>query len=284
MNEPLFDGLTVVGAFLAIAAVLTLRPADPPPTNVDRVKQRHIIGLVLLALTVGALLLRWIDSATAFSAENRLGSFRHGLLMAVCGLGVAAAILSVTATTLAARVKSFLAVALCGAISLMLAAAWEWALLWTALLAFGAWAMMKLSACEANVAGLDGDAPRESGLIMLAAVSLLVLLLGTWQHVVEHESQRQTRSQRYSAWPRATALANAWERSGWVVKADDDDSKQPDRASAELVSQVAAREQRIAWGLAAMMLVVAGVAWRQAVPWPSREPSVESFVEVPHGS
>lgn len=284
MDEPLFDGLTAVGAFLAIVAVLTLRSVDEPPANSNRAKQRHVVGLVLLALSVGALLFRWIDSATEVSAETQLGSVRQGLLTAVCGFGVAAAILSVTAVSLAARVKSFLAVAMCGTIALMLAAAWEWALLWTALLAFGAWAMMKLSRRETNVTGLDGDAPRESSLIMLGAVSLLVLLLGTWQHVVEYESQRQTRSQRYSAWPRATALANAWERSGWVVKADENDSKKSDLASAELVSQVALREQRIAWGLGAMMLVVAGVAWRQLSLLPSTEPSVESLEEVPHGS
>ena len=284
MDEPLFDGLTAVGVFLTIAAVLTLRPVDPLIANVDRAKQRHAIGLALLVLSVGALLYRWIATMKALPIEVRPGSARQGLLTAVCGFGVAAAILSVTAATVADRVKSFLAVASCGAIALMLAAAWEWALLWIALLAFGSWAVMWLSQRSADDAGLGGAAPREPGLIMLGSAALLVLLLGTWQHVVEHESQRQTRSKRYSAWPRATALANAWERSGWVVKADDNDSKKPDRVSAELVSRVVAREQRIAWGLGAMMLVVAGVAWRQSSPPRSAEPLVDSLEEVPFGN
>lgn len=286
MNEPLFDGLTAVSAFLAISAVLTLRPADPPPINLDRIKQRQVIGLVLLVLSIGALLYRWIDSVTAFPAELRLSLVRQALLTAVCGFGIAAAILSVTATTVAARVKSFLAVAACGVIALVLAAAWEWALLWIALLAFGVWAVVRISrrAAIADDAVSDNDPRRELGLIMFAAASVLVVLLGTWQHVVKNESQRQTRSTRYSAWPRATALANAWERSGWVVKADENDSKKLDLASAELVSVLAAREQRIACGLGAMLLVVAGVAWRQSSQSHSKEPMNDVSEAVCHGS
>lgn len=279
MNEPLFDRLTAVSAFFAVAAVLLLRPADPPPANVDRIKQRHVVGLVLLALSVGSLLYRWIGSVVTLPTDMRLGTFRDALLAATCGFGIAAAILSVTATELADRVKSFLAVAASGAIALMVAAAWEWALLWISLLAFGCWAVMRITQRIAQTEqatdetiGLLDEAPRESGLIMLASASVLVLLLGTWQHVVKNESQRNTRSQRYSAWPRATALANAWERSGWVVKSDENNPKNPDRASAELVTTMAAREQHIAWGLGAMLLVVAGVAWRQSKAEPQEHP------------
>ena len=276
MNEPLFDSLTAVSAFFAIAAVLTLQPADPPPTNVDRIKQRHIVGLALLALSVGALLYRWIGTVVTVPTGMRLGIIREALLTATCGFGIAAAILSVTAMALADRVKSFLAVAACGAIALMIAAAWDWALLWISLLAFGCWAVLRITqriakTAESTIEMLD-EAPRESGLIMLAAASVLVLLLGTWQHVVKNESQRNTRSQRYSAWPRATALANAWERSGWVVKSDENNPKNPDRASSELVTTLASREQHIAWGLATMMLVVAGVAWRQSKDLPKEQP------------
>lgn len=276
MNEPLFDSLTAVSAFLAVAAVLTLRPADPPPTNVDRIKQRHIAGLALLVLSVGALLYRWIGSVVTVPTDMRLGIVREALLTATCGFGIAAAILSVTATALADRVKSFLAVAACGAIALMIGVAWEWALLWVSLLAFGCWAVLRITQRIAKTAEstieMPDDAPREPGLIMFAAASVLVLLLGTWQHVVKNESQRNTRSQRYSAWPRATALANAWERSGWVVKSDENNPKKLDRASAELVTRLAAREQHIAWGLATMMLVVAGVAWRQSKDLPKEQP------------
>ena len=276
MNEPLFDSLTAVSAFFAIAAVLTLRPADPPPTNVDRIKQRHIVGLALLVMSVGALLYRWIGSVVTLPTGLRLGIVREALLTATCGFGIAAAILSVTATALADRVKSFLAVAACGAIALMIGVAWEWALLWVSLLAFGCWAVLRITQRIAKTAEstieMPDDAPREPGLIMFAAASVLVLLLGTWQHVVKNESQRNTRSQRYSAWPRATALANAWERSGWVVKSDENNPKNPDRASAELVTTMAAREQHIAWGLGAMLLVVAGVAWRQSKAEPQEHP------------
>lgn len=268
MNEPLFDGLTAVSAFLAIAGVLTLRPTDPPPLNVDRIKQRQILSVLLLTLSVGALLYRWIGSVVTVPTESRLGIFRDAGLAMACGFGFVAAILSVTATDLADRVKSFLVVAACGAIVLIIAAAWEWALLWISLLAFGCWSLIRITQPVANttVATVESteEAPREPGFIMLAATSILVLLLGTWQHVVTNESQRNTRSQRYSAWPRATALADAWERSGWVLKSDKNNRNQPDRASVELVSKLASREQRIALGLGAMLLVVAGTAWRQA--------------------
>jgi len=294
MNEPLFDSLTAVSAFFAIAAVLTLRPADPPPTNVDRIKQRHVVGLVLLVLSVAALLFRWIDCLMTVPVELRSGAYgrvktgtdypillnfetiKHALLTIICGFGIVAAILSVTVVTVADRVKSFLAVAACGTIALMIAAAWEWALLWITLLAFGCWAVLRITQRIAKTAEstieMPDEAPREPGLIMLAAASVLVLLLGTWQHVVKNESQRNTRSQRYSAWPRATALANAWERSGWVVKSDENNPKKPDRASSELVTTLASREQHIAWGLATMMLVVAGVAWRQSKDLPKEQP------------
>lgn len=277
MNEPLFDSLTAVSAFFAIAAVWTLKPADPPPANAECSNQRHAIGLSLLALSVGALLYRWIDSVMAFPVADRLSWVRQAFLTAVCGFGIAAAIMSVTATTLTARFKSFLAVAASGAIALMIAAAWEWVLLWIALLAFGCWLAIRATqndadSAEGRVDSFD-ETPRESGLIMLAATAVLVLLFGTWQHVVEHESQRHTRSTRYSAWPRATALANAWERSGWVVKKDETNPQKSDPLSAELVTTLATREQHIAWGLGAMLLVVAGVAWRQ---------SMDSSKEVSH--
>ncbi len=277
MNEPLFDSLTAVSALFAMAAVWTLKPADPPPANAERIKQRHAIGQSLLALSVGALLYRWIDSVMALSVADRLGSVRQAFLTAVCGFGIAAAILSVTATTVTARVKSFLAVAVSGAIALIIAAAWEWVLLWIALLAFGCWIALRATQKNAESAEDRDDSvdetPRESSLIMFAATSMLVLLLGTWQHVVEHESQRHTRSTRYSAWPRATALANAWERSGWVVKKDETNLQKSDPLSAELVTTLATREQHIAWGLGAMLLVVTGVAWRQ---------SMDSSKEVSH--
>jgi hypothetical protein len=211
-------------------------------------------------------------------------------------------------------------------IALLLAAAWEWALLWIALLAFGCWAVMRVTQRAADVgsdnsgeinsaqeivgqesagqeavgpesavkvaagfaefnaaigAATEHETPRESGLIMLAAAALLVILLGTWQHVVEHEGQRLTRSTRYSAWPRATALANAWERSGWVVKRDEHSPQQFDRASVELMARTASREQNIAWGLGVMLLVVAGVAWRQSN---DRVDASENSQEVSHGN
>ncbi len=292
MDEPLIDWVTVVAAFLGVAAVLTLRVDESVKTNADRVRQQHCVGLLLLTLCVGALMSRWVESLMALPLAMRPPVGRQVILAAVCGFGIAAAILSVTASTVAARMKSFLAVVANVVLALIVAAAWKWAALLIALLASGAYAAVvsyrrinrragevklitssnqrerplcdRTYQADAFRPPTDDTVPREPALVLITAVGLLLLLLGTWQHVVSREGQRTTRSQRYSAWPRVTALKDAWERTGWVAKADEKNSTQTNAESVQRVTVVAAREQRIAWGLGALLLVVAGVAWRQA--------------------
>ncbi len=102
------------------------------------------------------------------------------------------------------------------------------------------------------------DRHHEPALVLFASSALLLLLLGTWQHVVEHETQRKTRSPRYSAWPRATALRDAWERTGWTAKLQpSDDERLPDAPS---------REQHVALGLGALLLLFVTAARYQPEP------------------
>lgn len=255
MGEPLFDGVSAAIVLFGLIAVVVLRAAAVDVANIERTPRFNLAGHVLLGIAVSLLLFRWIDAVTDLPMEARPNFWRSGSLSTACGIGLVAAIKAVIAGTLARRVQYFVIAAVSAVISLAIASAWDWALLALAML-FSGIGVAQWFATRTRIADRtldDVESPREPGLVLGVSAMLLLLLLGTWQHVIANEAQRKTRSSRYSAWPRATALRNAWERTNWSAKTDDDQSTQH-------VEDVAAREQRIALGLGSLLLVVAAAA------------------------
>lgn len=265
MGEPLFDGVSAAIVFFGSVAVIVLRSAVVDAENVERTRRLNLVGNVLLGIAISLLLYRWIDVVTLLPADARPNVWLSGGLSMACGIGLVAAVKAVIAESIARRVQYFVIAAASGVSSLFIASAWDWALLLLALLSSGI-ALARWRSTRTRIANPsldDPESPREPALVMTVSALLLLLLLGTWQHVIANEAQRKTRSSRYSAWPRATALRNAWEWTGWTAKPDDDNS-------AKHVADVAAREQRTALGLGSLLLVVAAAAGCRT----SREPTI----------
>lgn len=258
MGEPLFDGITAAVVSLGVASVFALRSAAADATDVRRAFRLGVAGHLLLGIAASLLLYRWIDGVMDLPTESRPNFWRSGGLVFACGLGLVAAVKAVIGPTLVGRTIYFAAVVGFAESALLLAAEWRWALLLQVLL-FGVIALAKwfLPRVIHDHKDAERDGRREPVLVVLVSSALLLLFLGTWQHVIEHETQRTTRSTRYSAWPRATALKDAWERTGWVARPDDD-------TSAARVADLASREQRIALGVGTLLLVVVTASLRRA--------------------
>ncbi len=265
MGEPLFDGVSAAIVLFGCIAVIVLRLSGVDAENVERTRRLNLVGNVLLGIAVSLLLYRWIDAVTLLPADARPSFWRSGSLSTACGIGLVAAVNAVIAASTARRVRYFLTAAISGVISLAIASTWDWALLLLALLSSGIALAQWSSICTrvAYPSPDDAESPREPAIVLTVSALLLLLLLGTWQHVIANEAQRKTRSSRYSAWPRATALRNAWERTGWSANPDDN-------KSAKQVADVASREQRIALGLGSLLLVVAATACCRT----NREPTI----------
>ena len=262
MGEPLFDEISAAIVASGAVAIWLLRWADAETTNADRARRLSAIGHLWLGVAVSLLLYRWIDAVTSLSSDSRPNLWSSGTLTVMCGIGLVAAVKAVIGEAHTHRVLHFAIATACGAVALCIAAAWEWALLVLALLTTGLAVTMWISKRTASNAILDDEAvdqPREPVLVFCISAALLLLLLATWQHVVENEAQRKTRSPRYSAWPRSTALRDAWERTDWTAKQGAADSS-------TRVSQSASHEQHVALGLGVLLLVVAISAWHKSHP------------------
>jgi lysylphosphatidylglycerol synthetase-like protein (DUF2156 family) len=262
MGESLYDEISAAIIGSGTVVVWLLRAAGTENVNFARARRLSAIGHLWLGLAVNLLLYRWVDAVTSLPSAARPNLWRSGALIALCGIGLVAAVKTSVGGARPQRVWHFAIAAVCGAAALGIAAAWKWALLvivlLTSSLALATW----LSKRAANVAISEDEAadqPREPVPVFCVSAALLLLLLGAWQHVVENETQRKTRSPRYSAWPRPTALRDAWERTDWTAKQGDADSS-------VRVTQAAAREQHVAWGLGAVLLVVATAAWHKSNP------------------
>lgn len=262
MGEPLFDGISAAIVGSGAASVWMLRLVGAETANHDRARRLSLVGHLCLALAVGLLLYRWIEAVTSLPWESRPNAWSSGALAVTCGIGLVAAVKAVIGSLPAHRVWYFATTSVCGAAALIIGAAWDWALLVLALLSSGLALTMWISKRTAD-SSLPNDEsvtqPREPVLVCMVSAALLLLLLGTWQHVVENETQRRTRSPRYSAWPRPTALRDAWERTDWTVKPGDADSS-------VRVSKTASHEQLVALGLGALLLVVAAAGWQKSNP------------------
>lgn len=262
MGEPLFDGVSAAIVGSGAVAIWLLRLALAETTTVDRARRLSVIGHLWLGVAVSLLLYRWIDAVTSLPSNARPNLWKSGALTAMCGIGLAAALKAVIGGERIHRVRDFTIASACGAVALSIAAAWNWALLVVVLLASGLALAMWNSKRAASAAIPDDhavDQPREPVLVFLASAALLLLLLGTWQHVVEREIQRKTRSPRYSAWPRPTALRDAWERTDWTAKQGAADSS-------IRVSQTTSHEQHVALGLGVLLLVVVTSVWHRSRP------------------
>jgi hypothetical protein len=260
MGEPLFDGITAAVVSFGVAAVFVLRSAAAEVTDVRRAFRLGVAGHLLLGVSASLLLYRWIDGVMELPMDSRPNFWRSGGLVFACGMGLVVAVKAVIGQTIVGRANYLAAAIGFAEAALLFAGVWRWALLLQVLL-FGVLALAKWflprAACDQKDVECDGR--REPVLVVLVSSALLLLLLGTWQHVIKHETQRTTRSTRYSAWPRATALKDAWERTGWTAKPDDD-------ASAARVADMASREQCIALGLGTLLLVVVTASLRRAGP------------------
>ena len=260
MGEPLFDGFSaaIVGSGAVAVWLLTLAGAETQ--NLARERRLNVIGHLWLGLAVSLLLYRWVEAVMSLPSDSRPNLWSSGALSAMCGIGLVAAMKTVIGGRRTHRLWHLAIAAACGAFALCIAAAWDWALLVLTLLTCGIALSMWISKRAASAATLDDseiDQPREPMLVFLISASLLLLLFGTWQHVVENETQRTTRSPRYTAWPRSTALSDAWERTDWKAKPGEADSS-------IRVTNAASREQQIALGLGILLLVVATSAWRKS--------------------
>lgn len=258
MGEPLFDGITAAVVLFGVAAVVVLRSAAAEVADARRAFRLDVAGHLLLGIAVSLLMYRWISRVTSLPSEARPNVWSSGGLVFVCGLGLVAAVKAVLGPSIVGRAIYFAIAVGFAEAALLLAGEWQWALLLQVLLlagiALAKWFLPRV-ACERKDSERDGR--REPVLVVLVSSALLLLLLGTWQHVIEYETQRTTRSTRYSAWPRATALKDAWERTGWVAKRDDE-------ASLARADNVASREQRLALGLGTLLLVVVTASLRRA--------------------
>lgn len=262
MGEPLFDGLSLAIVVGGVVAILLLHLAHIETANSERVQRLRVIGHLCLGITVSLLLFRWIEAVMSLPSVSRPNLWRSGALSVICGVGLVAALKAVIGGAHIHRVRYFVMTAACGVVALGIAAAWEWALLALVLLTSGLALALWISKRATSSAISDDGAseqPREPVLVVLVSAALLLLLLGTWQHVVDHETQRTTRSPRYSAWPRPTALRDAWERTDWTAKQGDADSDLR-------VAKSSAHEQSTALGLGFLLLVVAMAAGQRSRP------------------
>lgn len=267
MGEPLFDGLSAAIVASGVVAVWMLRSAKDEAADSDRARRLNVIGHLWLGVAVSLLLYRWIEPITSLPAASRPNFWTSGTLAGLSGIGLAAAVRVTIARTRKQRAVSFAITAVCTAGVLLVAGAWEWALVVTTLSLFGVLVARWLFMLSAKVTsfGDESEPPREPLLVFGVSAALLLLLLGTWQHIVEHETQRKTRSPRYSAWPRPTALRDAWERTDWVTKPGNAGSR-------ERVAETSSREQRVAMGLSLLLLVVAVATWRNSrLEWTDEE-------------
>lgn len=256
MGEPLFDELSAAFVLCGLVAVVVLRSAAECP-DLETANTRGVVGHILLGIAVSILLYRWSDTITSLPSLPRQSVWQSGALSTACGIGLVAATKAVIAVSVASRVRYFVIAVVSSSIALSIASAWFWAALLLVLLAtgllLGRWLARRTELEQPNSDEVESQ--REPTLVVLVSATLLLLLIGTWHHVVEHETQRKTRSPRYSAWPRATALRNAWERTDWMANPDDKDS-------AVRTAKVALREQRVAIGLGSLLLIVALAARR----------------------
>ena len=232
------------------------------------------LGQVLLGFAVSLLLWRWIDSYWSVSSAGKTASvwLSIGLTAFFCGIGIAGAVNALFGVTAHSRQIGFLITCGCGVAAMLLAQAWLVALLSLTMLTGAAFTERwwphgtaprhpsPLSGGEREPDTCDVYRPdhrvHEPTLLLVTGIGLLVLLLGTWQHVLDYEVQRKTRSQRYSAWTRPRALENAWERTDVLPRPTDPQS--PARSG-----QLSARETATSAGLFALLLIVAGYGWRR---------------------
>ena len=260
MGEPLFDRISLAIVAGGILAVLLLQLAHIETASTERQQGLRVIGHLCLGTAVSLFLFRWVGGVMSLPASFRPNLLSSGALSVTCGIGLVAATKSVIGRESPHRIQYLAIVGTCGVFALGLAAAWEWALLAlvlvTSSLALARWKLNQttLSAITNDV---GREQPREPVLVVLVSAALLLLLLGTWQHVVDHEAQRKTRSPRYSAWPRPTALRDAWERTDWAAK-------RGDAVSETRVTQASTREQLTALGLGFLLLVVVTAAWKRS--------------------
>ena len=251
MGEPLFDGVSAAIVVSGAVAIIVLRSVEV--ANSNRSRQLSLIGHLLLGISISLLLYRWVDAVTSLPSEVRPNVWRSGALSVACGIGLVAAVKSVVGPTVIGRFIHLTVAVGCVESALLLAAEWQWALL-LQVLWLGGFALAKWLSPRAGHEHVADECDRhhEPALVLFASSALLLLLFGTWQHVVEHETQRKTRSPRYSAWPRATALRDAWERTGWTVTQQSSDDAG--------LSDAPPREQHVALGLGALLLVVVAAA------------------------
>ncbi len=262
MGEPLFDGVSAAIVTSGAVAIIVLRFVET--ANPDRSRHLSLIGHLLLGVSVSLLLYRWVDAVTSLPSESRPNVWRSGALAVACGIGIVAAVKSVVGPTVMGRINHLVAAVGCVESALLFAAEWQWALL-LQVLWLGGFALAKWYPSRAGHEKLadERDRHHEPALVLFVSSALLLLLFGTWQHVVGHETQRKTRSPRYSAWPRTTAIHDAWERTGWTTKQQQSDDPR--------LSDVARREQSVALGLGALLLVVVSAAL-----WQPKSKTVDS--------
>lgn len=285
MDEPLFDGVSAAIVLIGSGAVITLRLAVTDVANAARTRQFWIVGNVLLGIAVSLFLYRWIDSATSLSSPSRSDLWRSGLLVTTSAIGLVASVKSVLEQIAIRRIRFFVIAVVYGVISALIPATWDWFFQmlsspsWPPIIATSFLMILFLSVLAPGILNAvwfpfqetlvaksvdDHERLREPTLVLSISAAMLLLLLGTWQHAIANETQRETRSSRFSAWPRATALRNAWERTGWAVKPTD-------KSSEQRVAEIALSEQRIAWGLGSLLLILAIASALQAPSEPGAE-------------
>jgi hypothetical protein len=259
MGEPLLDHKSILVVTLGCFAVLLLRWKTPEISQSNRPSRRCLLGNILLGIAVWMLSVRGMNTQASIAAGSRPSLGLSSLLSVACGLSAFFAVKTVVVESLKWRIWYFCATLAGVAVALFSVALGLWGAL---LMALAASVLIVLQRRPETVVrlGLCDDLlskPRESGFVMLTGAALLLILLGSWQHVFDNEMQRPSRSTRFSAWPRASALRDAWERTRWIAS-------ERDEHSASRVASVSAQEQRVAWGLGSLLTLLCFVAWRES--------------------
>lgn len=257
MGEPLLDHNSILVVTLGCFAVLLLRWKTPEISQANLPSRLRLLGNILLGIAVWLLSVRWMNTQASIAAGSRPSLWLSSLLSVACGFSAFFAVKTVVVESLKWRIRYFCATLAGGVVALFSVAHWFWGTLLIALLVC-VLVLRTRNLKTSAMLGLHGvvwGESRESGLVMMAGAALLLMLLGSWQHVFDNELQRQTRSPRFSAWPRPSALHDAWERTGWITSPRD-------QSSASHATIVSTQEQRVAWGLGSLLMLLCFVSWR----------------------
>ena len=117
MGESLLDEFSAAIIGSGAVAVWLLQLACAESANFARARRLSVIGHLWLGLAVTLLLYRWVDAVTSLPSDSGSNLWSSGGLIAMCGIGLVAAVKTVIGGARHQRVWHFAIAILCGAAS-----------------------------------------------------------------------------------------------------------------------------------------------------------------------